>query len=83
MKSQTKLITIKLKDICDRIEKFNNLRNNELRVQKINFDDGETKVVVKAKLFLVINKDTAKLASQIEDIKINLKYLDQDTKQNC
>ena len=30
--------------------------------------DGETKVVVNAKLFLDINKDTAKLASQIEDI---------------
>ena len=41
--------------------------------------DGETKVVVNAKLFLDINKDTAKLASQIE-IKINLKYLEQDIK---
>ena len=42
-------------------------------VQKINFDDGETKVVVNAKLFLDINKN-------IEDLKINLKYLEQDIK---
>ena len=47
-------------------------------MQKLNFDDGETKVVVNAKLILGINKDTAKLASQIEDIKLNLKYLEQD-----
>ena len=50
-----------------------NLQNTEiaLRVQEINFDDGETKVVVNAKLFLDINKN-------IEDLKINLKYLEQD-----
>ena len=59
-----------------------NLQNTEgtLRVHEINFDDGETKVVVNAKLFLDINKDTAKLATQIEDLKINLKYLEQDVK---
>ena len=52
-----------------------NLQNTEgaLRVQEINFDDGETKVVVNAKLFLDINKN-------IEDLKINLKYLEQDVK---
>ena len=42
-----------------------------MRVQEINFDDGETKVVVNAKLFLDINKN-------IEDLKINLKYLEQN-----
>ena len=52
-----------------------NLQNAEgaLRVQEFNFDDGETKVVVNAKLFLDINKN-------IEDLKINLKYLEQDVK---
>ena len=39
--------------------------------------DDETKVVVNAKLFLDINKDTAKLASEIEDIKRKLKDLEQ------
>ena len=38
-------------------------------IQEIIFDEGETKVVVNAKLFLDINKDTAKMASQKEDIK--------------
>ena len=35
-------------------------------IEKITFDDGETKVVVIAKLFIDMNTDTAKLASQIE-----------------
>ena len=73
--SQTKLFNIKL-NISDKLENFENLQS----VQEINFDDGETKVVVNAKLFLDINKDTAKLATQIEDLKINLKYLEQDVK---
>ena len=79
---QTKLINLKLIDMSDKLEDFNNLQNTEgaLRVQEINFDDGETKVVVNAKLFLDINKSTAKLASQIEDLKINLKYLELDVK---
>ena len=53
-----------------------NLQNTEgaLRVQEISFDDGETKVVVIAKLFLDINKN-------IEDLKINMKYLEQDVKK--
>ena len=52
-----------------------NLQNTEgaLRVQEINFDDGETKVVISAKLFFDINKNK-------EDLKINLKYLEQDVK---
>ena len=40
--------------------------------KKFCFVDGETKVVVNAKLFLSINKNI--------DIKINLKHLEQDTK---
>ena len=49
------------------------MTDNLQSVQEINFDDGETKVVVNAKLFLDINKN-------IEDLKINLKYLEQDVK---
>ena len=74
--SQTKLFNIKLIDMqstisgtSDKLENFENLQS----VQEINFDDGENKVVVNAKLFLDINKS-------IEDIKINLKYLEQDVK---
>ena len=76
--SQTKLFNIKLinmqstiSGISDKLENFENLQS----VQEINFDDGETKVVVNAKLFLDINKN-------IEDLKINLKYLEQDVKNN-
>ena len=64
---KTNLINIKLNDLSDKLEKFNTLQN----VQELNFDDGETKVVVNAKFFLGIYKDTAKLASQIEGKKIN------------
>ena len=74
--SQSKLFNIKLinmqstiSGISDKLENFENLQS----VQEINFDDGETKVVVNAKLFLDINKN-------IEDLKINLKYLEQDVK---
>ena len=67
--SQTKLFNINLINISDKLENFENLQS----VQEINFDDGETKVVVNAKLFLDINKN-------IEDLKINLKYLEQDVK---
>ena len=67
--SQTKLINIKFINISDKLENFGNLQS----VQEINFDDGETKVVVNAKLILDINKN-------IEDLKINLKYLEQGVK---
>ena len=83
LESQTKLINLKLNDMQSTINGMtDNLQNTEgaLRVQENNFDDVETKVVVNAKLFLDINKDTAKLATQIEDLKINLKYLEQDVK---
>ena len=69
LESQAKLITIKLIDMSDKLEHFKNLQN----VQEIDFDDGETKVVVNAKLFLDIKKN-------IEDLKINLNYLEQDIK---
>ena len=52
---------------------INGMTDNLQSVQEVNFDDGETKVVVNAKLFLDINKN-------IEDLKINLKYLEQDVK---
>ena len=71
--SQTKLINIKLNDLQstfgDKLKKFNNLQN----IEEIQFINDETQIVVKAKLFLDINKS-------IEDIKINLKYLEQDVK---
>ena len=70
LESQTKLINIKLNDMQSTI---NGMTDNLQNVQEINFDDGETKVVVNAKLFLDINKN-------IEDLKINLKYLEQDVK---
>ena len=70
--SQTKLINLKLNDMQSTI---NGMTDNLQNVQEINFDDGETKVVVNAKLFLDINKN-------IEDLKINLKYLEQDVKKN-
>ena len=68
--SQTKLINIKLIDMQSTI---NGMTDNLQSVQEINFDDGETKVVVNAKLFLDINKN-------IEDLKINLKYSEQVVK---
>ena len=72
LESQTKLFNIKLIDMQGTI---NGMTDNLESVQAINFDDGETKVVVNAKLFLDINKN-------IEDLKINLKYLEQDVKNN-
>ena len=51
--SQTKLINLKLNDMQSTI---NGMTDNLQNVQEINFDDGETKVVVNAKLFLDINK---------------------------
>ena len=70
LESQTKLINLKLNDMQSTINGMTDILQS---VQEINFDDGETKVVVNAKLFLDINKN-------IEDLKINLKYLEQDVK---
>ena len=72
LESQTKLIIIILNVMQSTI---NGMTDNLQSVQEINFDDGETNVVVNAKLFLDINKN-------IEDLKINLKYLEQDVKNN-
>ena len=69
LESQTKLFNIKLINISDKLENFENLQI----LQEINFDDGGTKVLVNAKLSLDINKN-------IGDLKINLKYLEQDVK---
>ena len=70
LESQTKLIHLNFNDMQSTI---NGMTDNQQNIQEINFDDGETKVVVNAKLFLDINKN-------IEDLKINLKYLEQDIK---
>ena len=72
MESQTKLITLKLNDLSNTLENFD-MQNTFGNLQEIIFDNGETQIVVNAKLFLDINKS-------IEDIKINLKYLEQDIK---
>ena len=66
LESQTKLFNLKLYDLSNNLENFNNL-------QEVIFDNGETKVLVNAKTFVDINKN-------IKDIKINLKYLEQDIK---
>ena len=70
--SQTKLINLKLNDLSNILENFD-MQNTFGNLQEIIFDNGETQIVVNAKLFLDINKS-------IEDIKINLKYLEQDIK---
>ena len=71
LEPKTKIIKLKLNDVSDKLETSDtrSASGKFKKIQEINFDDGETKVVVKAKLCLDINKDTAKLASQIEDIK--------------
>ena len=71
LESQTKLINLKLNDLSNTLENFD--MQNTFGNLQIIFDNGETHIVVNAKLFLDINKS-------IEDIKINLKYLEQDIK---
>ena len=72
LESQTKLINLKLNDLSNTLENFD-MQSTFGNLQEIIFDNGETQIVVNAKLFLDINKI-------IEDIKINLKYLEQDIK---
>ena len=72
LESQTKLINLKLNDLSNTLENFD-MQSTFGNLQEIIFDNGETQIVVNAKLFLDINKS-------IEDIKINLKYLEQDFK---
>ena len=76
---QTKLINIKLNDLQstfgDKLKKFNmqSTSGKLQNIEEIQFINDETQIVVNAKLFLDINKS-------IEDIKRNLKYLEQDVK---
>ena len=72
LESQTKLINLKLNDLSNTLENFD-MQSTFGNLQEIIFDNGETQIVVNAKLFLDIKKS-------IEDIKINLKYLEQDIK---
>ena len=72
LESQTKLINLKLNDLSNTLENFD-MQNTFGNLQEIIFDNGETQIVVNAKLFLDPNKS-------IEDIKVNLKYLEQDVK---
>ena len=72
LESQTKLINLKLNDLSNTLENFD-MQSTFGNLQEVIFDNGETQIVVNAKLFLDINKS-------IEDIKINLKYLEQDIK---
>ena len=72
MESQTKLFKLKLNDLSNTLENFDT-QSTFGNLQEIIFNNGETQIVVNAKLFLDINKS-------IEDIKINLKYLEQDIK---
>ena len=83
--SQTKLIIIKLNDMqstisgmSDKLETYINEfkdQNTEMRVEEIQFKNGETNIRINAKLFIDLNKS-------IEDLKINLKFLEQDVKKN-
>ena len=85
--SQTKLFNIKhnavqstIVGVSDKLEKFitrsafGNLQNTDLQIEEIEFANDETQIVVNAKLILDIKKS-------IVDIKINLKYLEQDNKK--
>ena len=72
LESQTKLINLKPNDLSNTLENFD-MQSTFGNLQEIIFDNGETQIVVNAKLFLDINKS-------IEDIKLNLKYLEQDIK---
>ena len=66
LESQTKLITIKRNDMQSTMR--STVSDKLENIQETIFDDGETKVLVNAKFFLDINKDTTKFARQIEDI---------------
>ena len=72
LESQTKLINLKLNDLSNKLEHFD-MQSTFGNLQEIIFENGETQIVVNAKLFLDINKS-------IEDIRINLKYLEKDVK---
>ena len=58
--SQTKLINIRLNDISDKLETYTyefkeqktEIRT-ELRVEEIQFNNGESNIIIKAKFFLI------------------------------
>ena len=54
LESQTKLINIKLINMSDGLKKHINETNELNDKEKLNFADGETKVVVNAMLYLDI-----------------------------
>ena len=62
--TQTKLVKLKLNELSEK-----NFKNG----QQLTFDNGETKVLVNAKMFVDTNKSIA-------DMTINLKYLEQDVR---
>ena len=68
LETQTKLHNINLNDLSNNFENFDNT-GGALHIQQLTFDNGETKVLVNAKMFVDKNKENAKLASQIEDVK--------------
>ena len=72
LESQTKLINLKLNDLSNTLENFD-MQSTFGNLQEIIFDNGETQIVFNAKFFLDINKSK-------EDIKLKLKYLEQDIK---
>ena len=69
LEAQSKLSNLRI----DKLEEYINESNDLDNLEEIKFKDGETHVLVNAKLFKDINK-------QLEDLKINQKYLEQDSK---
>ena len=69
LEAQSKLSNLRI----DKLEEYINESNDLDNLQEIQFRDGETHVLVNAKLFKDINK-------QLEDLKINQKYLEQESK---
>ena len=78
MKSQTKIINIKLNNVSDKLETYmrsqqsciNEFKeqNTEgaLRVEEIQFINDETQIVVNAKLFLDISKSIGDIKNKFE-----------------
>ena len=79
LESQTNLINLKLNDLQQSWLRMQSIFGDILEnIKRTKLEDCETKVVVNTKLYLDINKDTAKVASQIDYLKINLKYSEHD-----
>ena len=69
LEAQSKLLNVRMYNLEEYINENNDLDN----LREIKFKDGETHILVNAKLFKDINK-------QLEDLKINQKYLEQESK---